>query len=62
MLFDEKVDRLIRENEGVREDREPNMKFILDRRNVVYYMNFKFYRMPIIDVKRSEVRLVETDG
>jgi hypothetical protein len=61
MLFDEKVEQLIRENEGVRDDRDDNLKFILDRKNVLYYMKFKFYRMPIIDLKRREVRLVETD-
>ena len=61
MIFDKKVDGLIQENEVVHDEREVYMNFIVDRRNVVYYMKFKFYRMPIIDLKRRIVRLVETD-
>ena len=60
MIFDKKVDGLIQEN-GVHDEREVYMNFIVDRRNVVYYMKFKFYRMPYNDFKRRIVRLVETD-
>ena len=61
MLFDDKLERLISENEGSWRNKKDKPKFIFDRRNVIYSIDSKFYRLPIIDLENRVLRLVETD-